>query len=132
MVVKEATEEFFLEKYEEGTQKCVAFQTLALGKSKFETIEQLNELVAKFVSCPIDWAEAHWIGEDWGGAFTLSAEDIVAREGNDVSFRVATAAEKYAWQEDKQELYSRRVDVVLCDVTDDDLKALAEQGVEIW
>lgn len=132
MVIKEATEEFYLEKYEEGTQKWVAFQTLALGKSSFETIEQLNELVAKFVSCPIDWTEAHWIGEDWGGSFTLSAEDIVARNGSNVSFRTATAAEKYAWQEDKQELYSRRVDVVLRDVTDEDLKSLAKQGVEIW
>ena len=132
MVVKEATEEFYLEKYEEGTLKWVAFQTLALGKESFETIEQLNELVGKFVSCPIDWAEAHWIGEDWGGFFTLSAEDIVAREGCDVSFRVATAAEKEAWQEDKQELFSRRVDVVLYDVTDEELKRLAQQGVEIW
>lgn len=132
MVVKEATEEFFLEKYEEGTQKWEAFQTLALGKSSFETVEQLNELVSKFVSCPIDWSEAHWIGEDWDGHFTLSAEDIVAREGNGTTFRVATAEEKAAWQEDKQELYSRRVDIVLKDVTDEEVKALAEQGVEIW
>lgn len=132
MVVKEATEEFYLEKYEEGTQKWVAFQTLALGKSSFETVEQLNELVSKFVTCPIDWSEAHWIGEDWGDDFTLSAEDIVAREDNGTTFRMATAKEKAAWQEDKQELYSRRVDIVLKDITDDELKRLAEQGVEIW
>ena len=130
MVVKEATEEFYLEEFEGGTQKWVAFKPLALGKASFETVEQLNELVAKLVTCPIDWSEAHWLGEDWAGHFTLSAEDIVAREG--CSFRMATAAEKKAWQEDEQELYSRRVDVVLCDVTDEELKALAEQGVEIW
>lgn len=132
MLIKEATVEFYLEKYEEGTQKWVAFYTLALGGARFETVEQLSELVDRFVMYPIDWTEAHWIGEDWGGAFNLSLEDIVAREGTDVSFRVATAAEKEAWQEDKLELYSRRVDIVLADVTDKELKRLAQQGVEIW
>lgn len=130
MVIKEATEEFFLEDYDMGAQKWEAFAPLNLKGKSFETAQELKDLLSTVVCCPIDWEDGLWIGEDWVGGFTLSAEDIVAKD--DSTFRVATAAEKEAWEQGLQELYSRRVDVVLCDVTDNDVKALSEQGVEIW